>query len=140
MIVPCSSCGTPNRIPPERLGRQAKCGKCKQALTPGLHPYPLASSAEFGELIGKSPVPVLVDFWAPWCGPCHTVAPELENIARERKGQVMVVKLNTEEHPDVAARFAIRALPTFVLFKGGQEQSRASGAMHAKQIETTLGL
>jgi thioredoxin 2 len=140
MIVRCSSCGTENRVPPARLDQKARCGRCKSAIGPFSEPYAVTSSAEFGELIGQSPIPVLVDFWASWCGPCRVVAPELAKVAKGRTGKLVVAKLNTEELPDVAGRFGIQSIPTFVLFRGGQEVGRASGAMPANQIERALGL
>jgi thioredoxin 2 len=140
MIVRCSSCGTENRIPASRLGQKGRCGRCKTPLEPIDEPYAVMSSSEFGELVGQSPLPVLVDFWAAWCGPCRVVAPELAKIARARKGSLVVLKVDTEALPDVAGRFGIQAIPTFILFQGGSEKSRASGAMPAAQLERAVGL
>jgi thioredoxin 2 len=121
-----------------RLGQKGKCGKCKTPLAPEL-PYSVRSAEEFTEIISGSPIPVLVDFWAPWCGPCRIVAPELEKLARQRDGSLMVAKLNTDEIPQVAGRFGIQGIPAFVLFRGGREVGRASGAMPAAQIESAVG-
>jgi thioredoxin 2 len=140
MIVKCPSCGSQNRVPPARLDQHPRCGQCKSELAVASEPYPVASPAEFGELVAKSPIPVLVDFWASWCGPCKVVAPELAKLARERKGAVLVAKVNTEELPDVASRFGIQSIPTFILFRGGQESARVSGAMPASQIASAVGL
>jgi thioredoxin 2 len=140
MIRSCSSCGSQNRLPAAKLDKQARCGKCRTPLGPVGEPYPVTTRAEFDELVRESPVPILVDFWAPWCGPCRMVAPELEELARQRRGGLVVAKLNTEELPEVAGQFGIRSIPTFVLFRGGKEQSRVSGAMPAHQLEQSLGL
>jgi thioredoxin 2 len=100
----------------------------------------VGSAADFDELLRDSPAPVLVDFWAAWCGPCRTVAPELEKIATDRAGRVVVAKVDTEALPDVAARFGIRSIPTMIMFRNGKEASRLSGAMPASAIEARLAL
>jgi thioredoxin 2 len=140
MIMRCPSCGAQNRIPPDKLDRRARCGECRTGISPVSAPYAVESSAEFFDLVAKSPLPVLVDFWAAWCGPCRTVAPELEKLAKERSGAVFVAKVNTEELTDVASRFGIQSIPTFVLFKEGREAARASGAMPASQLARAVGL
>jgi thioredoxin 2 len=140
MIRRCPSCGTQNRIPPAKLDKRGRCGSCGSALGILGEPYPVSTRAEFEELIAQSSVPILVDFWAPWCGPCRMVSPELEKLARERSGTLVVAKLNTEELPEVAGRFGIRSIPTFVLFREGQEAARTSGAMPAAQLAQSIGL
>jgi thioredoxin 2 len=140
MIMRCPSCGAQNRIPPDKLDRRARCGECHNGISLAGAPYAVTSSAEFFDLVAKSPLPVLVDFWAAWCGPCRTVAPELEKLAKERSGALFVAKVNTEELTDVASRFAIQSIPTFVLFKEGREAARASGAMPASQLARAVGI
>lgn len=140
MIVECMSCGTKNRLPAARLEGGGKCGKCKELLAPPGKASVVESAADFDALIGSSLLPVLVDFWAPWCGPCRTVAPELERVASDRRGKVVVAKVNTDELPDVAGRFGISAIPTMILFSGGRESKRLQGAMRAPAILQGLAL
>ena len=136
----CAGCSRLNRLPAARLGDAAKCAACKARLLPLSHPLPVRSAEEFDELVRDAPAPVLVDFWAAWCGPCRAVAPELEKIARERDGSLIVAKVDTEALRDVAARFDIRSIPTMVVFRSGKETNRLSGAMPASAIMQRLGL
>jgi thioredoxin 2 len=140
MIRRCPDCGAENRIPAGKLDRRAKCGSCKAPLAALDAPVPITDAAQFDELVGGSPLPVVVDFWAPWCGPCRSVAPELERLARAKAGNIVLAKVNTDEVPSVAARFGIQSIPTLVLFRGGREAKRVSGAMPAPAIEREFGL
>ena len=124
--VVCPSCVTVNRVLPERLDH-GRCGRCKQSLFTG---KPIAlSDSDFATHIGRSDLPVVVDFWAPWCGPCRMMAPHFERAAAELQPHVRLAKLNTEEAQQSAARFGIRGIPTLIAFRKGQEIARQSGAM-----------
>jgi thioredoxin 2 len=140
MEVACASCSARNRVPAKRLLDKAKCAQCKAALLPVLRPLALASAQDFDELVRDAPLPVLVDFWAAWCGPCRMVAPEMEKLARDKAESVLVAKVDTEALPTVAQRFNIRSIPTMILFRGGAEAQRLSGAMPAAEISRQLAL
>jgi thioredoxin 2 len=140
MVLTCPACAQSNRVPAARLSDKAKCAACKAPLLPLAHPVAVGSAAEFDELVRDAKGPVLVDFWASWCGPCRAVAPELAKVADQRAGSVIVAKVDTEALPDVAGRFGIRSIPTMILFRGGQEAKRLTGAMPAKAILSQLAL
>ena len=127
--VACPACLAANRVPKARLGEDPKCGKCGAALLDGA-PAELGE-AEFEKFVARTGLPVLADFWAPWCGPCRAMAPHFERAAAALKDRVRLVKVNTEEAPGLAQRYGIRAIPTLVLFKGGVEAKRMSGALDA---------
>ena len=131
-IVVCSKCGGVNRLPPARNAMQAKCGKCGAMLFSG-HPEDV-DGATFDRQISRSSVPLVVDIWAPWCGPCKAMAPAFEAAANELEPHVRLIKLNSDNEQAVAARLDIRGIPTMILFHGGREIARTSGAMTTGQI------
>jgi thioredoxin 2 len=139
--VVCPHCAATNRVPRARLGDGPACGKCKRPLFDG-HPAALDAAA-LERQIASSDLPVVVDFWAPWCGPCKMMAPHFERAARELEPAVRLAKLNTEEEQAVAARYNIRSIPTLIAFRGGREIARQSGAMDAanlaRWVRSTVG-
>jgi thioredoxin 2 len=140
MIVECGACQTKNRVPAQRLGDSSHCGRCKAALSPLQQPLAINSPADFDELTGQSDLPVLVDFWAAWCGPCRAVAPELEKLAQQKRGALVIAKVDTEAVPALAARFGIRSIPTLMLFRDGKLQKQVAGAMSAPQLAQAFDL
>jgi len=135
VIAACPSCGQRNRRPFERLEAETRCGKCQTPLAAAGAPVEVPDVAAFDAAIRSSSLPVVVDFWAPWCGPCHMVAPELEKVARTAAGRYLVIKVNTDEVPDLGERFGIRSIPTMTVFSGGREVGRTSGARPAADID-----
>ncbi|GAB3099483.1 thioredoxin TrxC [Aestuariicella hydrocarbonica] len=134
--VTCPKCNAKNRLPSDRLGDGPKCGKCKQPIFAG-KPVEL-SSANVAAVLNHNDLPVLVDCWAPWCGPCKSFAPVFEQAARELEPRLRLAKLNTEAQQGIAGRWQIRSIPTLILFKAGKEVARMSGAMPLGQLKQWL--
>lgn len=130
--VVCNGCGSVNRLPSSRRAEDARCGKCHKPLFSG-HPEDVDGTT-FERQIARSTLPVLVDVWAPWCGPCRVMTPAFEAAARELEPRVRLIKLNSDAEPSVAARLGIRGIPTMILFHGTREIGRTSGAMNTRQI------
>src|SRR5476649_961803 len=138
IVVPCASCGKNNRLAYEHLGDAARCGECKTALTAPAFPVEMRQTADFDRLIAQSSLPVVVDYWAPWCGPCRMVAPELQKVATRQAGKILVVKVNTDELSDLGQRYSIRSIPTLAIFAGCKEIARTTGARPAPEIEAFI--
>lgn len=132
MHIVCPHCDAVNRIPAARLGEGPRCGRCHDPLFGG-HPVEL-TAASFEKHVGRSDIPLLVDFWAPWCAPCRTMAPAFEQAARQLEPRVRFAKVNTEAEQSLGMRFGIRSIPTMALFSGGREIGRQAGAMGAADI------
>jgi thioredoxin 2 len=135
VIVPCPSCGTANRLAYATLNKRTRCAKCKTMLPAPGEPVEAPSSAAFDAAAHASAIPLVVDFWAPWCGPCRTMAPELERVGRSHAGQWLVVKVNTDVLSDVAGRYRIMSLPTLAVIEQGRELARIAGMRPAAEIE-----
>ena len=138
LVVSCASCGQRNRLAYDRLGDETRCGKCRQPLQAPGEPMEIHSTADFDRLVARASIPVVVDYWAPWCGPCRMVAPELKKVAARQAGRMIVVKVNTDELPDLGERYGIRSIPTLAVFADGQEAARSAGARPAEQIEAFI--
>ena len=134
VIMPCPSCQKPNRVRFANLDRQPRCAACRADMPHVSQPVEPGSVAQFDALVRASPVPVLVDFWAPWCGPCHAVAPEVEKVADSLRGRLVVAKINTDVLQELGARYTVRSIPTLAVFRNGREAGRISGAVPASEI------
>jgi thioredoxin 2 len=132
-LVTCPSCGARNRIPQIEAGRKPICGKCKAALPASGGPVEV-TDATFGTEVERSSAPVLLDLWADWCGPCHMLAPTIDQLSSEMAGRVKVAKLNIDENPATANRFGVRSIPTLLVLKGGKEVDRLVGVQPKQEI------
>ena len=136
ITVACPFCGRLNRIAADRVADRPRCGECSRPL---LVDRPVkVSGGDFDAVIGGTAVPVLVDFYADWCGPCKTMAPLLDDLAAARAGELLVAKLDTDREPTISARFGIRGIPTLIVFRDGRESARSTGAIGVKQLEELI--
>ena len=139
LMVRCPSCSTINRIPTARVGpgKKAVCGRCKTELPTDAAPV-VVTDATFGDQVERASLPVLVDMWAPWCGPCRMIAPALDTLAVEMAGRVRIAKMNVDDNPATSSRFGVRSIPTLLVFKDGREVDRIVGVQSKAAIAARL--
>jgi thioredoxin 2 len=140
MLIPCSACGATNRVSPEKIARglRPRCGRCRTPLAPAADGPVTVTDATFAAEVERSPLPVLLDAWAPWCGPCKMLAPVIDQLAAEMRGRVRVGKLNVDENPATATRFGLRSIPTLLVLQGGREIDRIIGVQPKAEIVRRL--
>jgi thioredoxin 2 len=135
IIASCARCGQRNRVPYEKLGGVGACGKCGAGLPNFWEPIEIDTEQHFQNLVSQSALPIVIDFWAPWCPPCRALAPEIAKVAADNAGRFLVAKVNTEALPKIGGRFQISSIPTIAVFQNGHEVTRTMGSRPAAQIE-----
>jgi thioredoxin 2 len=138
VLMRCANCGTTNRLRYTSLSHAMRCGKCRTAVPFPASPIDADSAILFDACIASASVPVVVDFWAAWCGPCRMMAPEIEKVAERSAGRALVLKVDSDANPELSQRYGIRSIPTVIVFQGGREAARASGVRPAAAIQDLL--